>query len=105
PDLNYESPAVQEDMLDVLRFWLDLGIDGFPGDAGPSLSEGEGTNCENPPQTHDFLKRVRKTIDDEYPGRVLLAEANQWPADVGEDFGNPQGGGGAAHLAVPFPLT
>ena len=69
-------------MLDVLRFWLDLGIDGFRLDAVPYLFEEEGTNCENLPQTHEFLKRCRKVVDDEYPDRVLLAEANQWPADV-----------------------
>ncbi|MEU4449425.1 alpha-amylase family glycosyl hydrolase, partial [Actinosynnema sp. NPDC023926] len=89
PDLNYENPAVQEAMLDVLRFWLDLGIDGFRLDAVPYLFEEEGTNGENLPRTHDFLKLCRKVVDDEYPGRVLLAEANQWPSDVVEYFGDP----------------
>jgi maltose alpha-D-glucosyltransferase / alpha-amylase len=77
PDLNYENPEVQEAMIDVLRFWLDLGIDGFRLDAVPYLFEEEGTNCENLPRTHEFLKRCRKVVDDEFPGRVLLAEANQ----------------------------
>ncbi|MFD7653123.1 maltose alpha-D-glucosyltransferase [Actinosynnema sp. NPDC059797] len=104
PDLNYENPAVQEAMLDVLRFWLDLGIDGFRLDAVPYLFEQEGTNCENLPRTHDFLKRCRKVVDDEYPGRVLLAEANQWPSDVVEYFGNPEVGGDECHMAFHFPL-
>jgi maltose alpha-D-glucosyltransferase/alpha-amylase len=104
PDLNYENPAVQEAMLDVLRFWLDLGIDGFRLDAVPYLFEEEGTNCENLPRTHEFLRRCRKVVDDEYPGRVLLAEANQWPADVVEYFGNPATGGDECHMAFHFPL-
>jgi maltose alpha-D-glucosyltransferase/alpha-amylase len=104
PDLNYENPEVGEAMIDVLRFWLDLGIDGFRLDAVPYLFEEEGTNCENLPRTHEFLKRCRKVIDDEYPGRVLLAEANQWPADVVEYFGDPAGGGDEAHMAFHFPL-
>ena len=82
PDLNYDNPEVQEAMLDVLRFWLDLGLDGFRLDAVPYLFEREGTNCENLPETHAYLKRVRKEIDERYPDRVLLAEANQWPDDV-----------------------
>ena len=104
PDLNYDNPAVQEAMLDVLRFWLDLGIDGFRLDAVPYLFEREGTNCENLPETHAFLKRCRKVIDDEFPGRVLLAEANQWPADVVEYFGDPTTGGDECHMAFHFPL-
>jgi maltose alpha-D-glucosyltransferase / alpha-amylase len=88
PDLNYDNPEVQEAMLDALRFWLDLGLDGFRLDAVPYLFEREGTNGENLPETHDFLKRVRATVDAEYPDRVLLAEANQWPADVVEYFGD-----------------
>jgi maltose alpha-D-glucosyltransferase/alpha-amylase len=104
PDLNYENPAVQEAMIDVLRFWLDLGIDGFRLDAVPYLFEEEGTNCENLPRTHEFLRRCRKVVDDEYPGRVLLAEANQWPADVVEYFGNPETGGDECHMAFHFPL-
>ncbi|MGO1051724.1 maltose alpha-D-glucosyltransferase [Crossiella sp. CA198] len=104
PDLNYENPAVQEAMLDVLRFWLDLGIDGFRLDAVPYLFEEEGTNCENLPKTHAFLQRCRKVVDDEYPGRVLLAEANQWPADVVPYFGATEMGGDECHMAFHFPL-
>ncbi|WHT18223.1 maltose alpha-D-glucosyltransferase [Crossiella sp. CA-258035] len=104
PDLNYENPAVQEAMLDVLRFWLDLGIDGFRLDAVPYLFEEEGTNCENLPKTHAFLQRCRKVVDDEYPGRVLLAEANQWPADVVPYFGDTELGGDECHMAFHFPL-
>jgi maltose alpha-D-glucosyltransferase / alpha-amylase len=104
PDLNFENEAVQEAMLDVLRFWLDLGIDGFRLDAVPYLFEEEGTNCENLPRTHEFLKRCRKVVEDEYPGRVLLAEANQWPADVVEYFGDPSVGGDECHMAFHFPL-
>ena len=91
-------------MIDVLRFWLDLGIDGFRLDAVPYLFEREGTNCENLPETHAFLKRVRKVVDDEFPGRVLLAEANQWPADVVEYFGDASTGGDECHMAFHFPL-
>ncbi|MEU7528300.1 maltose alpha-D-glucosyltransferase [Saccharothrix sp. NPDC042600] len=104
PDLNYDNPAVRQAMLDVLRFWLDLGIDGFRLDAVPYLFERDGTNCENLPETHDFLKLVRKVVDDEYPGRVLLAEANQWPADVAHYFGDPRVGGDECHMAFHFPL-
>jgi maltose alpha-D-glucosyltransferase / alpha-amylase len=104
PDLNYDNPAVQEAMIDVIRFWLDLGIDGFRLDAVPYLFEREGTNCENLPETHAFLKRVRKVVDDEFPGRVLLAEANQWPGDVVEYFGDLTAGGDECHMAFHFPL-
>jgi maltose alpha-D-glucosyltransferase/alpha-amylase len=100
PDLNYDNPEVQEAMLDVLRFWLDLGLDGFRLDAVPYLFEREGTNCENLPETHDFLRKVRATVDAEYPDRVLLAEANQWPADVVEYFGD----GDECHMAFHFPV-
>ena len=100
PDLNYENPEVQREMLDVLRFWLGLGIDGFRLDAVPYLFEDEGTNCENLPATHEFLRRCRKVVDDEFPGRVLLAEANQWPADVVQYFGD----GDECHMAFHFPL-
>lgn len=104
PDLNYDNPAVQEAMLDVLRFWCDMGLDGFRLDAVPYLFEREGTNCENLPETHAFLKRCRAVLDAEYPGRVLLAEANQWPADVVEYFGDPAAGGDECHMAFHFPL-
>ena len=100
PDLNFENPAVQEAMLEVLRFWLDLGIDGFRLDAVPYLFEEEGTNCENLPRTHEYLRRVRKEVDSKYADRVLLAEANQWPADVVEYFGNDD----ECHMAFHFPL-
>jgi maltose alpha-D-glucosyltransferase/alpha-amylase len=100
PDLNYENPEVQEAMLDVLRFWLDRGIDGFRLDAVPYLFEREGTNCENLPETHAYLRRVRKEIDEKYPDRVLLAEANQWPEDVVQYFG----AGDECHMAFHFPV-
>jgi len=104
PDLNYDNPAVQDAMLEVLRFWLDLGIDGFRLDAVPYLYERDGTNGENLPETHDFLKRVRKEVDAQYADRVLLAEANQWPADVVEYFGDPASGGDECHMAFHFPV-
>ncbi len=100
PDLNYDNPEVQEAMIEVLRFWLDLGLDGFRLDAVPYLFEREGTNCENLPETHAYLKRVRREIDENYPDRVLLAEANQWPADVVDYFGD----GDECHMAFHFPL-
>ncbi|WP_084168350.1 maltose alpha-D-glucosyltransferase [Corynebacterium atypicum] len=103
PDLNYDNPDVQEAMLDVMRFWLDLGLDGFRLDAVPYLFEREGTTGENLPETHEFLKRVRAMIDAEYPGRVLLAEANQLPDDVVEYFGAaPEGD--ECHMAFHFPV-
>jgi maltose alpha-D-glucosyltransferase/alpha-amylase len=101
PDLNYENVQVQDAMIEVLKFWLDLGIDGFRLDAVPYLFEEEGTNCENLPRTHEYLKRVRKEVEDNYPDRVLLAEANQWPADVVEYFG-PKGE--ECQMAFHFPL-
>jgi maltose alpha-D-glucosyltransferase/alpha-amylase len=100
PDLNYDNPEVRDAMLETLRFWLDLGMDGFRLDAVPYLFEREGTNCENLPETHDYLKRVRREIDENYPDRVLLAEANQWPADVVEYFGD----GDQCHMAFHFPV-
>ena len=100
PDLNYDNPEVQEAMLDALRFWLDLGLDGFRLDAVPYLYERPGTNGENLPETHDFLKRVRREVDEHYQDRVLLAEANQWPADVVEYFGD----GDECHMAFHFPV-
>jgi len=103
PDLNYENPEVQEAMLDVLRFWLDLGIDGFRLDAVPYLYEEDGTNCENLSPTHAYLKRVRAEIDAHYPDRVLLAEANQWPEDVVAYLGDAESGA-ECHMAFHFPL-
>ena len=104
PDLNFDTPDVQEAMLDALRFWLDLGIDGFRLDAVPYLFVRDGTNGENLPETHEFLKRVRKEVDRDYPDRVLLCEANQWPADVVEYFGDPATGGDECHMAFHFPV-
>jgi len=100
PDLNYRNPALQEEMLNVMRFWAKLGLDGFRADAVPYLFEREGTNCENLPETHDYLKKIRKVLDAEFPGRILLAEANQWPADVREYFGD----GDEFTMAFHFPL-
>jgi len=100
PDLNYENPEVRDEMLRVLRFWLDLGIDGFRLDAVPYLYEREGTNCENLSQTHTYLRRIRSEVDEAYPDRVLLAEANQWPEDVVEYFGR----GDECHMAFQFPV-
>ncbi|MCA1695837.1 MAG: maltose alpha-D-glucosyltransferase [Actinobacteria bacterium] len=104
PDLNFDNPAVQDAVLNALIFWLDLGIDGFRLDAVPYLFEEEGTNCENLKQTHEFLKRVRVEIDRGYPDRVLLAEANQWPSDVVDYFGDPSVGGDECHMAFHFPV-
>jgi maltose alpha-D-glucosyltransferase / alpha-amylase len=100
PDLNYDNPEVQEQMLAVLKFWLDLGLDGFRLDAVPYLYEREGTNCENLPETHEYLKRVRKEIDNSYEDVVLLAEANQWPADVVQYYGNDD----ECQMCFHFPL-
>ncbi|MCM3884913.1 maltose alpha-D-glucosyltransferase [Frankia sp. R82] len=100
PDLNYDNPDVQEAMLEVLRFWLDLGIDGFRLDAVPYLYVRDNTNGENLPETHEYLRRVRKEVDAKYADRVLLAEANQWPSDVVEYFGADD----ECHMAFHFPL-
>ncbi|HEX5493174.1 MAG TPA: maltose alpha-D-glucosyltransferase [Mycobacteriales bacterium] len=100
PDLNFENPRVCEAVVDALRFWLDLGVDGLRLDAVPYLFEEEGTNCENLPKTHDFLKRVRSVVETEYADRVLLCEANQWPADVVEYYGK----GDECHMAFHFPV-
>ena len=104
PDLNFDSPDVQQAMIDALRFWLDLGIDGFRLDAVPYLFERDGTNGENLPETHEFLKRLRKEIDRDYPDRVMLCEANQWPDDVVQYFGDPATGGDECHMAFHFPV-
>jgi maltose alpha-D-glucosyltransferase/alpha-amylase len=100
PDLNYDNPAVQKEILRIMRFWLDMGIDGFRADAVPYLYEREGTNCENLPQTHAFLKEVRRVINEEYPDRVIIAEANQWPEDVLPYFGD----GDEFHMCFHFPV-
>ena len=100
PDLNYDNPEVAEAMLDVCRYWLDIGLDGFRLDAVPYLFEREGTNCENLPETHEYLRRLRKEVDSLFPGRVLLAEANQWPEDVVEYFGSSD----ECHMCFHFPL-
>jgi maltose alpha-D-glucosyltransferase/alpha-amylase len=102
PDLNFDNPSVQEAVLDVVRFWMDLGIDGFRLDAIPYLFEDDGTNCENLPATHEFLRRLRRTMDTEYPGRIMLAEANQWPKEVVDYFGSedePE-----CHMCFHFPV-
>jgi maltose alpha-D-glucosyltransferase/alpha-amylase len=100
PDLNFDNPAVRASMLDIMRYWLDRGLDGFRVDAVPYLFEREGTNCENLPETHAYLKELRGEIDARYRGRILFAEANQWPSDVRHYFGN----GDECHMAFNFPL-
>jgi maltose alpha-D-glucosyltransferase/alpha-amylase len=100
PDLNYDNPAVREAMWEVMKFWLDIGVDGFRLDAVPYLIERDGTSCENLPETHEIIRDLRKRVDAAYPGKMLLAEANQWPADVRSYFGN----GDEFHMAFHFPL-
>jgi maltose alpha-D-glucosyltransferase/alpha-amylase len=100
PDLNFENPRVQEEVFDIVDFWLDIGLDGFRVDAVPYFFEAEGTSCENLPETHEFLKSLRRHIDEKYPGRLLLAEANQWPSEVSAYFGD----GDEFHMAFNFPL-
>ncbi|HEU4383196.1 MAG TPA: maltose alpha-D-glucosyltransferase [Anaeromyxobacteraceae bacterium] len=100
PDLNFESPRVLEEVLQALAFWADLGADGFRLDALPYLCEREGTSCENLPETHEVVRRIRAFLDARWPGRMLLAEANQWPADVRPYFGE----GDECHMAFHFPL-
>jgi maltose alpha-D-glucosyltransferase/alpha-amylase len=100
PDLNYDNPAVREAMWEVMKFWLDIGVDGFRLDAVPYLIERDGTSCENLPETHEIVRDLRKRVDAAYPGKMLLAEANQWPADVRSYFGN----GDEFHMAFHFPL-
>jgi len=104
PDLNFDNPAVHDAMFEALSFWLDMGIDGFRLDAVPYLYEREGTNGENLPETHEFLRKVRAWVDTNYPGRVLLAEANQWPADVVDYFGDFAAGGDECHMCFHFPV-
>ena len=100
PDLNYDNPAVREKMKDVVRFWLDLGVDGYRADAVPYLIEREETSCENLPETHDYLKEVRTLLDLEYPDAILLCEANMWPEDVRPYFGE----GDEFHMGFHFPI-
>jgi len=100
PDLNYDNPRVKEAIFKTCDFWLDMGIDGMRLDAVPYLYEREGSNCENLPETHGFLKELRKHIDDHYPNRMLLAEANQWPEDAVSYFGT----GDECNMNFHFPL-
>jgi maltose alpha-D-glucosyltransferase/alpha-amylase len=100
PDLNYDNPAVREEIWQVMRFWLELGVDGFRADAVPYLVEREGTSCENLPETHEVVRELRRRMDAEFPGRMLLAEANMWPEDVRPYFGDGDG----FHMAFHFPL-
>ncbi|HUY30060.1 MAG TPA: maltose alpha-D-glucosyltransferase [Acidimicrobiales bacterium] len=100
PDLNYENPDVRAAILAVVRFWLDLGIDGFRLDAAAYLYQRDGSSGENLPETHAFLQQMRKEIDRDYPNRMLLAEVNQWPADVVDYFGD----GDECHMCFHFPL-
>jgi maltose alpha-D-glucosyltransferase/alpha-amylase len=100
PDLNYDNPQVVEEMLNVMRYWLDLGVDALRVDAIPYLVEREGTSCENLPETHTLIKRLRQEIDAGYEDRMILAEANQWPTDVRPYFGD----GDECHMAFHFPL-
>jgi maltose alpha-D-glucosyltransferase/alpha-amylase len=100
PDLNFDNPQVLKAVLSVMRFWLQIGVDGLRLDAVPYLVEREGTNNENLPETHDVLKKIRAELDRTYPGRMLLAEVNQWPEDVKEYFGD----GDECHMAFHFPL-
>ena len=102
PDLNFENPAIHEEMIRVVDFWFDLGVDGVRLDAVPYLYEREGTSCENLPETHEFLKRLRAHVDGKYGDRMLLAEANQWPDDAVQYFG--AGKGDECHMAFHFPL-
>ena len=100
PDLNFDNPAVHEAVFDALDFWLEAGVDGLRLDAVPYLYEREGTMCENLPETHDFLKKLRARVDSKYEGRMLLAEANQWPEDSAAYFGD----GDECHMCFHFPL-
>ncbi|MEO7909668.1 MAG: maltose alpha-D-glucosyltransferase [Roseiflexaceae bacterium] len=100
PDLNYDNPRVRRSIFKIMRHWLELGVDGFRADAIPYLFEREGTNGENLPETHAYLKEVRREVDRQFPGRILLAEANQWPADVRPYFGD----GDEFHMAFNFPV-
>lgn len=100
PDLNFDNPNVRRAIIKIMKFWLDLGVDGMRLDAIPYLIEREGTNCENLPDTHAILKEMRKVLDEEYPNRIFLAEANQWPTEVIQYFGNSD----ECHMAFHFPV-
>ncbi|MBN1535374.1 MAG: maltose alpha-D-glucosyltransferase [Anaerolineales bacterium] len=100
PDLNFDNPKVQQEILDVMDYWLAMGVDGFRVDAVPYLFEREGTNCENLPETHQYLKRMRQFVDHKYPDCIMLCEANQWPEDVRPYFGE----GDEFHMGFHFPL-
>jgi maltose alpha-D-glucosyltransferase / alpha-amylase len=102
PDLNFDNPAVHQAVFDVLDFWMQAGVDGLRLDAVPYLYEREGTSCENLPETHGFLKKLRSYVDEKWPGRMLLAEANQWPEDAIAYFG--EGDGDECHMNFHFPL-
>jgi len=100
PDLNFDNPAVRQAVFDTLDFWLEMGVDGLRLDAIPYLFEREGTSCENLPETHGYLRDLRKHVDEKFPGRMLLAEANQWPEDAVSYFGT----GDECHMSFHFPL-
>jgi len=100
PDLNFDNPVVRQEMWNIMKFWLEMGVDGFRLDAVPYLVEREGTSCENLPETHGVIKELRAKLDQYFPGKMLLAEANQWPADLRPYFGN----GDEFHMAFHFPL-
>ncbi len=100
PDLNFDNPRVMREVLNIMRFWLDLGVDGLRLDAVPYLIERDGTNNENLAETHDVLKKIRSALDEHAPGRMLLAEANQWPEDAQQYFGQ----GDECHMSFHFPL-
>jgi len=102
PDLNYDNPQIAREIMRVLDFWLDMGVDGLRLDAVPYLYERENTSCENLPETHDYLKTLRRHVDEKYGDRMLLAEANQWPEDAVSYFGS--GKGDECHMAFHFPL-
>jgi len=104
PDLNFDNPRVLREVLNTMKYWLDMGVDGLRLDAVPYLIEREGTNCENLPETHDILKKIRAELDKQYTDRMLLAEANQWPEDVLPYFGDAAKGGDECHMAFHFPL-
>ncbi|MET0992376.1 MAG: maltose alpha-D-glucosyltransferase [Lacisediminihabitans sp.] len=102
PDLNFENPAVQDAVMDIMRFWLDLGVDGIRLDAIPYLFESDEGNGEGEAPTHEYIKRIRQMFDDEYPGRIMIAEANQWPREVAAFFGTDEEP--ECHMAFDFPV-